>query len=116
MIFEHHDQPLLPMRLWARRMMRSLGLAAFFIAGALATGIAGYHGIAHMPWIDSLLEASMILAGMGPISPLPTNAAKLFASTYALFSGLVFIGTTGILLAPIVHRILHAFHQDSRKK
>jgi hypothetical protein len=83
---------------------------------ALAIGIIGYHEIAGLPWIDALLDASMILGGMGPVNPLKTNAAKLFASFYALFSGLFFIVTTGILLAPFLHRLLHHFHLEITSK
>ena len=74
--------------------------------------MTGYHWIAGFDWIDSLLEASMILGGMGPVNPLTTTGAKIFASGYALFSGLVFIAVMGIVLAPITHRILHEFHAD----
>jgi len=82
------------------------------IAVSLAIGILGYHYIAHFSWIDSLLNASMILGGMGPVGNLEGNAAKVFASIYALFSGIVFIGVLGMLLAPFVHRLMHRFHID----
>lgn len=83
---------------------------------ALSIGIIGYHWIAGFGWIDALLEASMILGGMGPINPLASDEAKLFASAYALFSGLVFIGIMGILLAPMLHRLMHAFHVDEQTR
>ena len=79
---------------------------------ALFIGISGYHWIAGFGWIDSILEASMILGGMGPINPLSTNGAKLFAAGYALFSGLVFIAVMGVVLAPVLHRVMHKFHLD----
>jgi hypothetical protein len=82
------------------------------VAASLGAGILGYHYIARFAWIDSLLNASMILGGMGPMGDLPTNAAKVFASIYALFSGLIFIGVLGVLLAPFVHRLMHRFHID----
>ena len=82
------------------------------IALALAIGIIGYHNLAGFSWVDSLLEASMILGGMGPINPLTNDASKVFASLYALFSGLMFIGIMGVVLSPIVHRFLHKFHVD----
>lgn len=85
------------------------------MAFGLSIGVLGYHGLAHLSWIDSLLNASMILAGMGPVDPLPTSAAKLFASFYALFSGLAFIGIVSVLLAPFVHRLLHRFHAEVDK-
>ena len=86
----------------------SLGL----VLPALLLGIAGYHWIDGLDWIDSLVEASMILGGMGPVNPLRNDAAKLFASGYALFSGLVFIGVMGIILTPLAHRVLHKFHVE----
>jgi len=85
-------------------------MAFGLIACSLVVGLIGYHRLAGFDWVDSLLEASMILGGMGPVNPLPTTAAKIFASLYALFSGLVFIGVMGIVLTPIVHRMLHKFH------
>jgi hypothetical protein len=91
-------------------MLGATGLAVSIILVVLLIGIAGYHWLAGLNWIDSLLEASMILGGMGPINPIRTTSAKLFASGYALFSGLVFIGLMGILLTPVIHRIMHKFH------
>lgn len=86
----------------------SLGLVSL----VLSAGVAGYHWFGELGWIDSLLEASMILGGMGPVNPLKTTAVKLFASGYALFSGLVFIAVMGLLLTPVVHRMLHKFHVE----
>lgn len=82
------------------------------MAIALLLGIAGYHFIAGFNWVDSLLEASMILGGMGPVRELYRDSAKVFASIYALFSGVIFIALMGIILAPVVHRVLHKFHVD----
>jgi len=82
------------------------------IAVALCIGIAGYHWIAGFNWLDSLLEASMILGGMGPVNPLSSDSAKLFAAIYALFSGLIFIGVMGVILTPWAHRMMHKFHLD----
>ena len=97
-------------------MANSLAMAGLLIAVALLIGISGYHWIAGMAWIDSLLEASMILGGMGQINPLTTTGAKVFASAYALASGLMFIGVMGIVMAPVVHRLLHKFHMDETRK
>jgi len=80
---------------------------------ALGIGMVGYHHFEKMSWIDSFANAAMILSGMGPLGPLATNAGKLFAGFYALFSGLVFIVVTGILLAPAAHRLMHRFHTES---
>ena len=82
------------------------------IAIALGIGVAGYHWLGGLSWIDSLLNASMILGGMGPVNQLTGAGVKIFASLYALFSGLVFVGVMGIVLAPVVHRFLHKFHVD----
>ena len=99
------------------RFLLALGLSGGVIGFSLGLGVLGYHFIAGFNWVDSLLNAAMILAGMGPVGTLNSDVAKLFASAYALFSGLVFISASGILLAPIFHRVLHRFHieeQDSR--
>ena len=80
---------------------------------SLAVGMCGYHFLERLPWIDALLNASMILGGMGPVDPLKTSAGKLFASFYALYSGLAIISVAGLLLAPVVHRLLHKFHVDN---
>jgi len=82
------------------------------MAAALGIGIVGYHFWGGLDWLDSLLNASMILGGMGPVDPITSTAGKMFASFYALFSGLVFIGLSGFLLAPFVHRLLHRFHWE----
>ena len=74
--------------------------------------MVGYHMLGGLQWVDAFLEASMILGGMGPVNPLPSDAAKIFASFYALFSGVVFISVMGIMLAPLLHRVLHKFHID----
>ena len=80
----------------------------------LGIGVLDYHLIARLSWIDSLLNASMILGGMGPVDPLKTDAAKIFASSYALFSGVAFIGIVSVLLAPFVHRLLHRVHAEEQ--
>lgn len=79
---------------------------------ALGIGVCGYHFIEKIPWIDSILNASMILGGMGPVTELKTTAGKLFASAYALFSGLTFLAATGVILTPVIHRMFHRFHLD----
>jgi cytochrome c biogenesis protein CcdA len=96
------------------RFLLALGLSAMLIGLSLGLGILGYHFVAGFNWVDSLLNASMILSGMGPVNPLNSDAAKVFASAYALFSGLIFIAATGILIAPIFHRVLHRFHIEER--
>jgi hypothetical protein len=110
--FEHRKEPLASTSDFLKRMARFAGLATGIILVSLAIGIAGYHYLEGQSWIDSLLNASMILGGMGPVNPLQTNAGKLFASFYALFSGMVFLVAVGVLIAPIFHRFLHHFHLE----
>ena len=113
MRYERRSDPLLPMGQFAARLLRHVVAGSAIIAVALAIGIAGYHWIAGLEWIDALLNASMILGGMGPVDRLKDEAApKVFASLYALFSGLVLVGASGIVLAPLLHRILHKLHLD----
>ena len=97
-----------------QRFLLALALSSGIIAVALGLGILGYHFMAGFGWVDSLLNASMILAGMGPVGVLNSDTAKVFASAYALFSGLVFITATGIVLSPIFHRVLHRFHIEEK--
>jgi hypothetical protein len=92
------------------RFLTYLTLSAIFILLGLSVGIIGYHWTVGLSWVDSLVEASMILSGMGPISNLPTTSAKIFASLYALFSGLVFVLAMGIVLSPVVYSLLRQFH------
>src|SRR5438876_1674772 len=111
-MFERRHEKLASVSVFVKRIFASLGIAVCLIGLALAIGITGYHMLAGFGWIDSLLEASMILGGMGPVNPLANDGAKVFASLYALFSGLMFIGIMGVVLSPIVHRFLHKFHVD----
>jgi hypothetical protein len=112
-MYEHRTAPLLPPRGFARRLVLH-GLAALgVVAVSLAVGVVGYHYLGELSWVDALLNAAMILGGMGPVDPLRSVAAKLFASFYALFSGVVFLATAAILMAPLVHRLLHRFHLES---
>ena len=109
---ERSHEKVAPFSVFAQRLAVAVATACGVIAVVLFVGVAGYHWLGGFAWIDSLLEASMILGGMGPVNPLKGTAAKLFASGYALFSGLVFIGIMGIVLTPVVHRILHKFHVE----
>ncbi len=109
-MLEHRTQPLAPRHVFLSRLARSLIVAAGIVLPSLGLGVLGYHFCAHLAWIDALLNASMILTGMGPVDPLRTNTAKLFASGYALFSGIVFITTAAVILGPVAHRLLHKFH------
>ncbi|MEI6408019.1 MAG: hypothetical protein WCR52_01435 [Bacteroidota bacterium] len=108
--FERKSQPLLPRRLFYGRLFRNIAAGSLILSVCLLIGILGYHETCSFSWIDSLLNASMILSGMGPTNPIETLSGKLFASFYALFSGVVFISTIGLALTPVVHRIFHHFH------
>jgi hypothetical protein len=109
-MYERRNHPVLSRAKFVRRVSRHLLLALFVIGIALAIGVFGYHFVGGLSWIDSLLNASMILGGMGPVDPLHSSGAKLFASFYALFSGLAFIGIASLMVAPFAHRLLHRFH------
>ena len=111
-MFERKHEKLAPVSVFIRRIALSLITAGVLVLAALFIGIAGYHWIAGLEWVDALLDASMILGGMGPVKQLASNSAKIFASGYALFSGLIFIAVMGIVFSPIVHRMLHKFHID----
>jgi hypothetical protein len=113
-VYERQNHPLLSRAKFMRRVARHLLLGLLLIGIALGMGVLGYHCVGGLSWIDSLLNASMILGGMGPVDPLHSTAAKLFASFYALFSGLAFIGIASLLLAPFAHRLLHRFHIEEK--
>ncbi len=110
MRFERRHEKLLPRRLFLLRMARWTAMAGAVVLGSLAVGVSGYHYLDGLPWVDSLLNASMILGGMGPVDTLKTDAGKVFASIYALYSGLALIAVVGLLLTPVIHRFLHKFH------
>ncbi|MGA2915346.1 MAG: hypothetical protein ABSE89_04905 [Sedimentisphaerales bacterium] len=113
-MYERHNQPLLPVRQFVYRFLRHAVLAFAIVAFALGIGIIGYHHFEGLSWLDSFLNASMILGGMGEIDPLHSPAAKLFAGCYALFAGLVFIAFAGILVLPLAHRFLHILHLEEK--
>ncbi len=112
-MFEHRQQPLLTPREFLIRQLIYLLVAIGIIAGSLVMGILGYHFLEGLAWIDSLVNAAMLLGGMGPVNELHTNAGKLFASFYALYSGIVFLVSVGVILAPLYHRFLHRFHLET---
>ncbi|MFN8412202.1 MAG: hypothetical protein U0Z26_07430 [Anaerolineales bacterium] len=109
-MYERHKQPLARRSVFAKRLILNglIGLLLLFFS--LGMGMVGYHFLENLSWIDSLLNASMILGGMGPVNPLQTAAGKIFASFYALYSGVILLASVGILAAPIFHRFLHHFH------
>ena len=111
-MFEHRTDPLLPRYAFLLRVVGHLLMATAVVGAALAIGVVGYHYFGDLPWIDALVNASMILGGMGPVDLITSTAGKYFTSFYALFSGLLFIGAASILLAPFMHRIMHRLHLD----
>jgi hypothetical protein len=112
--FERHHDELAPVSVFVKRLLGSVVMALGLIGVVLLIGITGYHFIGGFNLVDSLLEASMILGGMGPVNQLQSDGAKIFASIYALFSGLIFIAVMGLVLSPVVHRLLHKFHVDEK--
>jgi len=111
-MFEHKSEPLLTRGAFLSRMARSGAVVTGIIAFSLFLGSAGYHYLGGLTWIDALLNASMILTGMGPVDPLKTASAKLFATFYSLYSGVAFLTMMAVLTAPLLHRFLHKFHMD----
>lgn len=111
-MYEHRSQPLLPRTAFLLRLASHAGVALAVVFGSLLIGVLGYHFFEGLSWIDSLVNASMLLGGMGPVNALQTIAGKLFASFYALYSGMIFLVAVGIIFAPVFHRILHRFHLE----
>ena len=113
-MYEHRKSPLLPRKMFLRRLAWSFLIGICVLLVALGIGMMGYHFLEHLSWLDSFLNASMILSAMGPVATLQTDAGKFFAGCYAMFSGILFISVAGIILAPIVHRALHKFHLEDQ--
>jgi len=114
-MYEHHKQPLASRKVFAQRLTRNGIIGLLLLAFSLGIGMLGYHFLENLSWIDSLLNASMILGGMGPVNQIHTNAGKIFASFYAIYSGVVLLASVGVLVAPIFHRFLHHFHLADEK-
>ena len=111
-VYEHKHRPLLSRRRFARRAIVHVVFAGFVVVIAVGIGTLGYATWGGLSWLDAFLNASMILGGMGPVDRMTTDAAKLFSALYALFSGLVFVGLMGIVLAPWIHRLMHWTHLE----
>jgi hypothetical protein len=109
-MFEHHKRKLASNKEFIRREIKYVGFSMIILTCSIGIGTAGYHSYGKLSWIDSFLNASMILTGMGPVDHLDTNGGKLFSAFYALFSGIAFLTFVGVLFAPIYHRFLHRFH------
>ena len=112
MPFEHHSKPVLPFAKFLLRVLRYTFFAIGLLGLSLGIGVIGYHYTNDLNWLDSFLNASMILTGMGPVDPMKSDTAKWFASFYSIFSGVVFLSTVAVFLSPIVHRLLHKMHVD----
>jgi hypothetical protein len=115
-MFERRRDPLIAQSVFLQRVVRHGGMAVGLVLGSLLIGILGYHELERLPWVDALLNAAMILGGMGPVNELHTVPGKLFASAYAIFSGIIFLVTVGVLFAPFIHRFLHHFHLEITSK
>ena len=115
-MFEHHKQPLASRAEFTMRIVRFSALAAGILLFSLGIGVCGYHFLEGLSWLDSLVNASMLLGGMGPLNPLKTIAGKWFASFYALYSGMIILVAAGVMGAPILHRILHHFHLEMEEE
>ncbi len=111
-MFERRHEPLLPRAAFLGRLFSHFGIAIGIVLSSLVIGIVGYHYLEGQEWIDALLNAAMILGGMGPVGELKSVMGKLFAASYALYSGIVFLVVAGVLFAPIIHRFLHHFHLE----
>lgn len=105
-----YENPPKPFSFFFKRLGKHILLALFLIVLSLCMGMLGYRFLLNLSWIDAFLNASMILSGMGQISPIETTAGKLFAGFYAIYSGLLFIALIGIIASPIFHHFFHIFH------
>ena len=113
--FESHGQPVVSRRKFAARMLIAIAMWTILTVVGLAIGIAGYAGFENMSFVDAFVNAAMILSGMGPLGELKTTGGKIFPGCYALLSGLIIVIATGVVLAPIFHRVLHCFHVETTK-
>ena len=115
MIYEHKTQPLLNRKKFLIRMLQHGGVSLSLLLVSLGLGMLGYHFLEGFTWIDSLLNASMILGGMGPVDTLLTPGGKIFASLYAIFSGTIFLIGAGILVTPMAHRLIHRLQLEEEQ-
>jgi hypothetical protein len=111
-MFERRGQPLISRMEFVIRLIRFAAVGLAIVLGSWTVGTLGYHYLQGLGWLDSVLNAAMILGGLGPVDPITHPAAKVFASLYALYSGLVFLVVAGLLTAPLFHRFIHRFHVE----
>ena len=115
-MFEHHHEKLLPRSLFLKRLAKYALISLSLIIVSLLIGMVGYHMFEGYSWVDSFLNAAMLMGGMGPVNVLHTDAGKVFAGIYALYCGSIELVAIGVFAAPIVHRFLHHFHLESEHK
>ncbi len=113
-MYESRHQSPIARTKFAQRLLRHLAAAVSLLLLSLAGGMVGYVSIEHLSWIDAFLNAAMLLGGMGPVDPPKTDAGKWFAGLYALYAGLVFVVTAAMIVAPMLHRLLHRFHWNEK--
>jgi hypothetical protein len=114
--FEKRHQPLLPRNVYLRRLILTATISILLLTVWMLIGMTGYHVLAGLNWVDSFLNAAMIVGGMGPVDLLKSSAAKVFAGFYAIFSGVLFLSAFAIMAAPIFHRFLHKFHLEASER
>jgi hypothetical protein len=115
-VFEHRSEPLLPLPAFRRRIIRHAAYAVCLLLGSLALGTFGYWYFGGLAPIDALLNAAMLLGGMGPVGEIPYTSGKLFATFFALYAGLAFLGIATLLVTPIFHRVVHKFHLEEQHR
>jgi len=113
-MYESRRQQPLTHGTFVQRQALHAACAVALVIGSLAIGMVGYHLLEHLSWIDAFLNAAMLLGGMGPVNPPTSDGGKLFAGLYALYAGLVFIVSAGLMFAPVLHRLMHRFHFDEK--
>ncbi len=114
-MYESKSHPPISRKKFLRRMLSHFVAALAVLLGSLALGMAGYEYYENLPWRDAFLNAAMLLGGMGPVNAPTTNGGKVFAGLYALYAGLVFLVTVGLIFTPVVHRIMHKFHWEQER-
>lgn len=109
-MYESKTHPPLPRKQFVHRVLHHAAFALILLLVSLSIGMAGYAYFENLPWRDAFLNSAMLMGGMGPVDPPHTNGGKLFAGLYALYAGLLFLITAGIVLTPVIHRLMHQFH------
>ncbi|MES1259287.1 MAG: hypothetical protein ABUL71_01735 [Gemmatimonadota bacterium] len=112
LLYEHRTEPMLSRREFGLRLWRHFLVAQLLVLASLLVGMFGYHQLAHFSWIDSFLNAAMLLGGMGPVGEIPSSGGQAFAGIYALYAGLVLIAVSAVLLTPVIHRVMHSIHLE----